>query len=247
MSIKCENCGQMINDTDKFCKYCGYLLPIIEVEVKETPQTKTNIQDKIIEARATITSEEIASASLFDLSKITVRHLGDRKSIFTKSVVVTVFSILITIGLFIASFVLKYAKINEVLAFCLMLFSTLSVMACFGLGIERYMNTKAISQLSDTQITVRRYGFSKPAEFIISGNIFTLDIANLCDVCHGEILGDLHIERLEKVLIVVCNINRKHYWILDEDALIKGVKDGSIVTTSKKTEKTKAKTTKLDK
>lgn len=247
MSIKCENCGQMIKDTDKFCKYCGYLLPALEKDEVETPQTKTNIQDKIIEARATITAEEIASASLFDLSKITVVHLGNKKSIYTRSVVITVLSMLITIGLFIASFVLKYAEINDVLAFCLMLFSTLSVMACFGLGLERYMNTKAISQLSDTQITVRRYGFSKPAEFIISGNIFTLDIADLCDVCRGDVLGDLHIERLEKVLIVVCNINRKHYWILDEEALIKGVKDGSIITTSKNLEKTKAKMAKLDK
>ena len=243
MDNKCENCGQTVNDTDKFCKFCGYLLPLEEVE---PPNSKQRIDDEILQAKVNITSEQLASASLYDLSKVTVRLVGDKKSIYTKSVMITLLSIIVTIGLFVAAFVIKYAKINDVLAFTLMLFSALAVMSTFGLGAERYMNTKAISLLSEDTITVRKYGFSKPAEFIIGGNIFTLDINAPCASCSGEFVGDLHAERLEKILVAVCNMNRKHYWIIDEENLIKSVKDGSVLTVTKQQQRAKLKMEKLE-
>ena len=231
MDNKCKNCGQTISDSDKFCKFCVYLLPVIEAP---QPKTQQNINEEIMQAKVNITAEELASASIFDISKIIVKHIGDKKSIYAKSVAITILSLVITIALFVSAFMIKFSKINDILAFTLMLFSALAVMSCFGLGVERYMNTKAISQLSDTSITVRKYGFSKPAEFIIEGNIFALDIKEYCTMCSGEFLGDLHVERLEKVLVAVCNMNRKHYWIIDEESLLIGIKNGSVKAVSKK-------------
>ncbi len=244
MDIKCKNCGQMITETDKFCKYCGYLLPEKEVLL---PKTKQKVEDDIQEAKATITVEELADASLFDTSNVTIKIIGDKKSIYTKSVVLTGASMLITAGLFVAAFFIKYSDMSQFLAFMLMLISALSVMSFFGLCTERYLNTKAIMQLTDSSITVRRYGFSKPAEFLLGGNVCVLDIKTPCSTCKGSVTGDLHIERLERVLVAVCNINRKHYWIIDEDIIISGVKDGSIKTVTIKQDRADKKLAKIEK
>ena len=51
MDIKCKNCGQMIDENDKYCKYCGFLIPQKE---KEVPLSKLALDDKIQETKATV-------------------------------------------------------------------------------------------------------------------------------------------------------------------------------------------------
>ena len=41
-------------------------------------------------------------------------------------------------------------------------------------------------------------------------------------------------------------MNRKHYWIIDEENLIKSVKDGSVLTVTKQQQKAKLKMEKLE-
>ena len=55
MDIKCKNCGQMIDENDKYCKYCGYLIPQKE---KEVPLSKIALDDKIQEAKETYKDQE---------------------------------------------------------------------------------------------------------------------------------------------------------------------------------------------
>ena len=82
MDIKCKNCGQMIDENDKYCKYCGYMIPQKEDEIQ---LSKVAIEDKIQEAKATIADVEIAVSKDWDFAKLKVLKRGDKKSLTSKS------------------------------------------------------------------------------------------------------------------------------------------------------------------
>lgn len=231
MDIRCKNCGQMIDENDKYCKYCGYLIP---QKVKEVPLSKQKMDDKLQEMKATISLDEIGEASLFDNKNLVVKYVGEKKSIYAKNVAITILSFLIAIICLAVAITMKSVDINKTVALCVLCLGMFFMLGAFGITVERYMNTKSIKNLKEDKISVRKYGFKKPAEFLYNNHIFMVDVACPCPKCEGEIIGDLHIEMIEKNPIVVCNINRKHYWIIDEEALIKGVKDGSIAVLDKK-------------
>ena len=104
MDIKCKNCGQMIDENDKYCKYCGYLIPQKE---KEVPLSKIALDDKIQEAKATVYDEDIVDSAFWELSDISVKRVGDKQSLYSKSIMLTIVSILLGIVFCIGALVAK--------------------------------------------------------------------------------------------------------------------------------------------
>lgn len=230
MDIKCKNCGQMISEDDKFCRYCGYLVPEKPVE---PDLSKKQLDDLAQEMKATISAEEMEYAGLYDLSDVRVKYVGEKKNIYIKNVVVTLAMFVLAIAMFAIAFVGKYVEMNKTVALVVLTLGMFFTLGAFGVAVERFMNTRAINSLKEDSITVKKYGFKKPAEFLMDGHIFEVEPKSSCPECQGEVIGDLHIEKIEKVPVIVCNINRKHYWILDETNLIQKVKSGEITVEKK--------------
>ena len=236
MDIKCKNCGQMIDENDKYCKYCGYLIPQKEVKV---PLSKIALDDKIQECKATICDEDIDTSKWWDLNDLSVKMSGNRQSLYAKIVMYTILCILLGVSFLIVAFLSKFYIENNLVAFICLFTFMLAMIVCFGFGLERYYNTKGLKDLKADEVVVKKYGFKKPAEILIDGNVFELIIDKQCPICEGEIIGDLHIERIERKLVVVCNINRKHIYQIDEKAFVEAVKEGIIKISNSKKDKTK--------
>lgn len=231
MDIKCKNCGQMIDENDKYCKYCGYLIPQKEEEI---PLSKIAIDDKIQETKATIVDADIVDSKYWDLSDIKVIRRGDKKSLTSKSWTMTFAYFLLGAVFLACAVVSKYLIPNNIAAFVCLLIFMLAMIVTFGFAFERYFNTKGLANLVENEITIKKYGFKKPAEVLIDGHVFEILIDKACPICEGEIVGDLHIEKIEKKVVVVCNINRKHIFQIDQNQFMESLKNGKIQVLSKK-------------
>lgn len=231
MDIKCKNCGQMIDENDKYCKYCGYLIPPKEEEI---PLSKIALDDKIQEKKATIVEEDIVDSKGWDFANIKVKRRGDKASLTSKSWAMTFFMIALSVAFLASAIVSKIFIQNTTVAFVCLLLFMLAMISCFGFTIERYYNTKGLANLKENEIVVKKYGFKKPAEVLIDGHVFELVIDMPCPVCEGDIIGDLHIERIEKKIVVVCNINRKHIFRIDEKSFVGSLREGKIELIDKK-------------
>ncbi len=225
MDIKCKNCGQMIDENDKYCKYCGYLIPQKEEEI---PLSKLALQDKVQESKATIYEDEIVGSSNWSFADLAVVKEGDKSSLYSKSVVYTMLCILFGVACMIAAFLCKFMISNNMVALICLLIFMFAMIVSYGFALERYYNTKGLKNLEPDKITVKKYGFKKPAEVLIDGYVFELAIDKVCPVCEGDIIGDLHIEKIEKKIVVVCNINRKHIFQIDENAFVSALRNGQI-------------------
>lgn len=225
MDIKCKNCGQMIDEKDKYCKYCGYLIPQKEEEI---PLSKLAIDDKIQQEKATIHENEIVDSTLWSMTDLSVKMIGNKNSIYSKSVMYTVLLILLGVAFFVGAFLAKFLIANELAALICLLVFMFAMLVTFAFALERFYNSKGLKDLKEGEVTVRKYGFKKPAEVLIKGNVFEIVIDKSCPVCEGEIIGDLHIERIESKLVVVCNINRKHIFRIDDIAFIQALTQGEI-------------------
>ena len=225
MDIKCKNCGQMIDENDKYCKYCGYLIPQKEEEI---PLSKLALQDKVQESKATIYEDEIVGSSNWSFADLAVVKEGDKSSLYSKSVVYTMLCILLGVACMIAAFLCKFMITNNMVALICLLIFMFAMIVSYGFALERYYNTKGLKNLEPDKITVKKYGFKKPAEVLIDGYVFELAIDKVCPVCEGDIIGDLHIEKIEKKIVVVCNINRKHIFQIDENAFVSALRNGQI-------------------
>lgn len=225
MDIKCKNCGQMIDENDKYCKYCGYLIPQKEEEI---PLSKVAIEDKIQESKAIIADVEIAVSKDWDFAKLKVLKRGDKKSLTSKGLGMTFLMIALSIAFLAAAILSKFLIPNDIAAFVCLLIFMLAMISTFGFTLERYYNTKGLANLKDNEITIKKYGFKKPAEVLIDGNVFEVVIDSPCPVCEGDIIGDLHIEKIEKNIVVVCNINRKHIFKIEERQFIDALRNGHI-------------------
>lgn len=239
MDIRCKNCGQMIDENDKYCKYCGYLIPQQE---KEKPLSQKQLEDKMQEAKATISEEDIVSAQTWAFEDLKIKKVGDRKSLYTKNICISVLCLMLMIGCVVGAFLVKSLVENKQVALvCLMLFM-FCMLTAMGFTIEKFFNTKALKNITETNITVKKYGFKKPAEFMIGGYVFEVVVQKSCPLCEGEIIGDLHIEIIEKKPVVVCNINRKHCWIIEEKDFLQKARQGEIEIIPSKKEKQNDKT-----
>lgn len=238
MDIKCKNCGQMIDEKDKYCKYCGYLIPQKEEQI---PLSKKNLEDKVQETKATIYDQDIVDSRCYDFENLAVIREGDKSSLYTKSVMLTILSFCLGL-VFLAVAVISKILIPVHMAAFICLFVFMLAMICaFGFTLERYYNSKGIKNIKDNEITIRKYGFKKPAEVLIDGHIFEIVTDKHCPVCEGDIIGDLHIEKIENKIVVVCNINRKHIFRIDETEFVTALRNGEIATYEKGKSKTKNK------
>lgn len=233
MDIRCKNCGQMIDGNDKYCRYCGYLIP---EPPKEPKLTKKQLEDKLQEEKTVIKEDDILKADYWDTDKLKYVKVGEKSSLRMKNVIVMAVSVILAIGLFALAIVMKTLDINSYVAFIILFISILAMFFALAVTVEKYFNINALNNLKERQVIIRRYGLKKPAEFLIDKYVFRLDILGECNKCEGEIIGDLHIERIENKLVVVCNINRKHIWTIDENAFfdkITGEKSGLACDNSK--------------
>lgn len=236
MDIKCKNCGQMIDENDKYCKYCGYLIPQKEAE---EPLSKRDLADKIQQDKATVTQQDIEDSCLWQLCNLSVVRVGDKRSMYTRSVAGTI--LLFVLGLmFVCGAVLSKTLIpTDSVAFVCLMFFMLAAIVCFGFTLEKYYNTKGINALEENKVVVRKYGFKKPAEILTGGYVYELAPNVSCPICEGEIIGDLHIESIEKKLVVVCNMNRKHIFTIDEEAFLDSLNNGEVSVVDKKQKRSK--------
>lgn len=237
MDIRCKNCGQMIDENDKYCKYCGYLIPQKE---EQTKLSKRELDDKIQKEKATVSEDEILGANEWDMSLLQAKKVGDKKSICFRNTIITILSFVVAIALFVGALLIKFLVENDTLGFVFLLLAMLALISVFGLAVEKYFNTKAIKNLQENSIVVRKYGFKKPAEFLLGGYVFEVVLKNeVCPKCEGEIIGDLHIETIENKPVVICNINRKHFWTIDEKTFLENMQQGQveIVDSTKKKKK----------
>ena len=225
MDIKCKNCGQMIDENDKYCKYCGYLIPQKEEEI---PLSRQALDDKVQELKATIYEEDIVDSKLWPLEDLKVKREGDRNSLYSKSIMYTILSFLLAIVFLVGAIIAKVLIPIDIVAFICLFICMLAMLTCFGFTLERYYNSQGIKRLQDNQISIRKYGFKKPAEVLIDGHVFEIIIDKPCPICEGDIIGDLHIEKIEKKVVVVCNINRKHIYSIDEMQFVTALKTGKI-------------------
>ena len=225
MDIKCKNCGQMIDENDKYCKYCGYLIPQKEEEI---PLSRQALDDKVQELKATIYEEDIVDSKLWPLEDLKVKREGDRNSLYSKSIMYTILSFLLAIVFLVGAIIAKVLIPIDIVAFICLFIFMLAMLTCFGFTLERYYNSQGIKRLQDNQISIRKYGFKKPAEVLIDGHVFEIIIDKPCPICEGDIIGDLHIEKIEKKVVVVCNINRKHIYSRDEMQFVTDLKTDKI-------------------
>jgi len=225
MDIKCKNCGQMIDEKDKYCKYCGYLIPQKENKVQET--------------KATVYEQDIVDSKNYPFENLAVIRQGDKNSLYTKSVMLTILSFCLGLVFLVIAVVSKFLIPKPMVAFICLFIFMLAMICAFGFTLERYYNSKGIKNIKDNEITIRKYGFKKPAEVLIDGHIFEIVTDNPCPVCEGDIIGDLHIEKIENKIVVVCNINRKHIFRIDETEFVTALRNGEINTYDKGKNKAK--------
>ena len=120
MDIKCKNCGQMIDENDKYCKYCGYLIPQKEEEI---PLSRQALDDKVQELKATIYEEDIVDSKLWPLEDLKVKREGDRNSLYSKSIMYTILSFLLAIVFLVGAIIAKVLIPIDIVAFiCLFIF-----------------------------------------------------------------------------------------------------------------------------
>lgn len=229
MDIKCKNCGQMVNQKDKYCRYCGCPVPKEPEKPKLTPK---QAEDNIQLAKTVILREDIDGATEWDIKGLVTKHKGIVSNVITRTTLLFLLYLLLAGVCFGLAIFLTYFKgIGGLAKFFCIILPILACLTFMAFALEAYFNLKAYKALESGKIIVRRYGLRKPAEFLLENHIFELDINLPCPACEGEIIGDLHIERIEDVPVVVCNYNRKHIWSIDESAFFASLsKEGDSVS-----------------
>lgn len=218
--IKCTNCNQFVEESDKFCKYCGCPTPMAvaeEKEVKVKAKTEKQIIDEIQLEKTIVTSETIDGASEIDYATLSYKIIGDKRSINTRSIILFVLAMVVGATCLGLCFLFK-SMTSQVYSVILFMISIILMFFCAASAAERFNNITMLSKLEERRIHIPRYGLKKTPIFLLGGTVFKLHVNGACPDCDGEILGDLHIERIENRPVAVCNYNRKHVFYIAEQA-----------------------------
>lgn len=243
MDIKCKNCGQMVNQKDKYCRYCGCPVP---KEPEKPKLTQKQAEDNIQLAKTVIVREDIDGANEWDIKNLITKHKGIVSNVITKTTLLFLLYLLLAGVCFgVAIFLTYFKDIGGLTKFFCIILPILACLTFMAFALEAYFNLKAYKALESGKIIIRRYGLRKPAEFLLENHIFELDINKPCPTCEGEIIGDLHIERIEDIPVVVCNYNRKHIWSIDESSFFASL-SGKGDSVSINTDTASAKEAKVD-
>lgn len=214
MDLKCKNCGQFLDDNDKFCRFCGCPAPKKEEPKK---QSLKEMQNAIEESKVVISEKDLSGAlGEWNYDDIKIKSKGTRTSIIARSYALIVGMLIVIIAAAVCIFVVKAHDISPVIGMTVIMILVFTLFIALIFLVEALFKIKQLSALSDRQIVIPRYSMKKLPLFEIGGYVFEMDIDKVCPECDGEIKGDIHIEKIHNTLVAICNYNRKHFYRINE-------------------------------
>lgn len=214
MDLKCKNCGQFLDENDKFCRFCGCPAPKKEEPKK---QSLKEMQNAIEESKVVISEKDLSGAlGEWNYDDIKIKSKGTRTSIIARSYALIVGMLIVIIAAAVCIFVVKAHDISPVIGMTIIMILVFTLFIALIFLVEALFKIKQLSALSDRQIVIPRYSMKKLPLFEIGGYVFEMDIDKVCPECDGEIKGDIHIEKIHNTLVAICNYNRKHFYRINE-------------------------------
>lgn len=214
MDLKCKNCGQFLDENDKFCRFCGCPAPKKEEPKK---QSLKEMQNAIEEAKVVISEKDLSGAlGEWNYDDIKIKTKGTKTGIIARSYALIAAMLLLIIASAICVFVVKSQELSPVIGMTIIMVLVFTLFIALIFLVESLFKIKQLSALSDRQIVIPRYSMKKLPLFEIGGYVFEMDIDKICPECDGEIKGDIHIEKIHDTLVAICNYNRKHFYRINE-------------------------------
>lgn len=214
MDLKCKNCGQFLDENDKFCRFCGCPAPKKEEPKK---QSLKEMQNAIEKSKVVISEKDLSGAlGEWNYDDIKIKSKGTRTSIIARSYALIVGMLIVIIAAAVCIFVVKAHDISPVIGMTVIMILVFTLFIALIFLVEALFKIKQLSALSDRQIVIPRYSMKKLPLFEIGGYVFEMDIDKVCPECDGEIKGDIHIEKIHNTLVAICNYNRKHFYRINE-------------------------------
>lgn len=214
MDLKCKNCGQFLDENDKFCRFCGCPAPKKEEPKK---QSLKEMQNAIEESKVVISEKDLSGAlGEWNYDDIKIKSKGTRTSIIARSYALIVGMLIVIIAAAVCIFVVKAHDMSPVIGMTVIMILVFTLFIALIFLVEALFKIKQLSALSDRQIVIPRYSMKKLPLFEIGGYVFEMDIDKVCPECDGEIRGDIHIEKIHNTLVAICNYNRKHFYRINE-------------------------------
>lgn len=216
MEIKCKNCGQFINGDDKYCRFCGCPTPppAKPAEKLDTRQ----ISDAIQEEKVSVNEEEIANAQFLDYNDIIIKSKGNLNGLRFRSIILAALAVTVCIVAFVCAMLI--AKLdyewNNTVKYVLLMISIIVIFIALIYILEFINKIRMYSSLTERTVIIPRFSLRGTPLFVLGGFVFAMDICKPCPECDGEIIGDLHFERIHDRLVAVCNFNRKHIYCVNE-------------------------------
>lgn len=214
MDLKCKNCGQFLDENDKFCRFCGCPAPKKEEPKK---QSLKEMQNAIEESKVVISEKDLSGAlGEWNYDDIKIISKGTRTSIIARSYALIVGMLIVIVAAAVCIFVVKAHDMSPVIGMTVIMILVFTLFIALIFLVEALFKIKQLSALSDRQIVIPRYSMKKLPLFEIGGYVFEMDIDKVCPECDGEIKGDIHIEKIHNTLVAICNYNRKHFYRINE-------------------------------
>lgn len=214
MDLKCKNCGQFLDENDKFCRFCGCPAPKKEEPKK---QSLKEMQNAIEEAKVVISEKDLSGAlGEWNYDDIKIKTKGTKTGIIARSYALIASMLLLIIASAVCVFVVKSQELSPVIGMTIIMVLVFTLFIALIFLVESLFKIKQLSALSDRQIVIPKYSMKKLPLFEIGGYVFEMDIDKICPECDGEIKGDIHIEKIHDTLVAICNYNRKHFYRINE-------------------------------
>lgn len=214
MDLKCKNCGQFLDENDKFCRFCGCPAPNKEEPRK---QSLKEMQNAIEEAKVIISEKDLSGAlGEWNFDDIKIKTKGTKTGIIARSYALIAAMLLVIIAAAVCVFVVKAQDLSPVIGMTIIMILVFTLFIALIFLVESLFKIKQLSGLSDRQIVIPRYSMKKLPLFELGGYVFEMDIDKVCPECDGDIKGDIHIEKIHSTLVAICNYNRKHFYRINE-------------------------------
>lgn len=214
MDLKCKNCGQFLDENDKFCRFCGCPAPKKEEPKK---QSLKEMQNEIEESKVVISEKDLSGAlGEWNYDDIKIKTKGTKTGIIARSYALIATMLLLIIASAVCVFVVKSQELSPVIGMTIIMILVFTLFIALIFLVESLFKIKQLSALSDRQIVIPRYSMKKLPLFEIGGYVFEMDIDKICPECDGDIKGDIHIEKIHDTLVAICNYNRKHFYRINE-------------------------------
>lgn len=214
MDLKCKNCGQFLDENDKFCRFCGCPAPKKEEPKK---QSLKEMQNEIEESKVVLSEKDLSGAlGEWNYDDIKIKTKGTKTGIIARSYALIASMLLLIIASAVCVFVVKSQELSPVIGMTIIMVLVFTLFIALIFLVESLFKIKQLSALSDRQIVIPRYSMKKLPLFEIGGYVFEMDIDKICPECDGEIKGDIHIEKIHDTLVAICNYNRKHFYRINE-------------------------------